>query len=191
MRKNDQIKLATDTVILLSSLILGYVAHSCQWVPTRPAAVPSACVLCGGLAAVDMICQIVKQGGKNAVSYPGEKRENNCIGKIERLILLDEQDKPVKSWDMAGRISLIIGREGGEEDVEVDLEDCAFSSFIDFQHAALNFCLDQWYVEDLGSQNGVKIRKVEDGECYRVMGRPCRVAAGDVLYIANTRLLLS
>lgn len=113
------------------------------------------------------------------------------VEKIERLILLDEQDKPVKSWDMAGRVSIVIGREGGGEDVDVDLEDCAFSSFIDFQHAVLNFCLDQWYVEDLGSQNGVKIRKAEDGECYKVMGRPCRVAAGDVLYIANTRLLLS
>ena len=54
-----------------------------------------------------------------------------------------------------------------------------------------NFCLDQWYVEDLGSQNGVKVRKAEDGECYKVMGRPCRVQAGDVLYIANTKLLLS
>ena len=119
------------------------------------------------------------------------KKHGTGVREIDRLILLDEQDKPVKSWDMAGRVSMVIGREGGEEEIDVDLEDCAFSSFIDFQHAVLNFCLDQWYVEDLGSQNGVKVRKAEDGECYKVMGRPCRIQAGDVLYIANTKLLLS
>ena len=86
---------------------------------------------------------------------------------------------------------MLIGRSGGEEDVDVDLEDCTYSSFIDFLHAVLNFAQDEWYVEDLGSQNGIKIRKVVDGECYKVMGRPCRVEAGDILYIANTRLLLS
>ena len=42
-----------------------------------------------------------------------------------------------------------------------------------------------------GSQNGVKVGKVEDGECYRVIHRPCKVVAGDVLYIANTKLLLT
>lgn len=76
-------------------------------------------------------------------------------------------------------------------ELDIDLSDCEYSSFIDFQHAVLNFCLDQWYVEDLGSQNGVKVGKVEDGECYRVIHRPCKVVAGDVLYIANTKLLLT
>ena len=66
-----------------------------------------------------------------------------------------------------------------------------YSSFVDFQHAVLNFCMDQWYVEDLESHNGVKVKKVEDGECYRVLHRPCRITAGDILYIANTTLLLT
>ena len=191
MRKNNRIKLTADTVILLSSLILCYVAYSCQWLPAWPAAIPTVCAVCGVFAIVDMFYQIAKQGSREAISYSKDKNRARTVEKIERLILLDEQDKPVKSWDMAGRVSIVIGREGGGEDVDVDLEDCAFSSFIDFQHAVLNFCLEQWYVEDLGSQNGVKIRKAEDGECYKVMGRPCQVAAGDVLYIANTRLLLS
>ena len=83
------------------------------------------------------------------------------------------------------------GSKNTEEIMDIDLSDCEYSSFIDFQHAVLNFCLDQWYVEDLGSQNGVKVGKVEDGECYRVIHRPCKVVAGDVLYIANTKLLLT
>lgn len=111
--------------------------------------------------------------------------------KIERLILLDEEGKPIRSWDLHGKVSQIIGKAGQDQELDIDLSDCEYSSFIDFQHAALNFCLDQWYIEDLGSQNGVKVRKVEDGECYKVIHRPCKVAAGDILYIANTKLLLT
>ena len=75
--------------------------------------------------------------------------------------------------------------------MDVDLEGCEYGAFVDYQHAALNYSLDQWYVEDLGSSNGVRVQKVEDGNCYRITDRPCRVMAGDVLYIANTRLLLT
>lgn len=110
---------------------------------------------------------------------------------VQKLVLLDGQDRPVKSWDMQGRISLIIGKADQSQEPDIDLSDCEYSSFIDFQHAVLNFTLDQWYVEDLESQNGVKVKKVEDGECYRVIHRPCKVAAGDILYIANTKLLLT
>ena len=118
---------------------------------------------------------------------PGIFQENG----IQRLILLDEQGKPVKSWNLEGKTSLIIGKAGRNQELDVDLSDCEYSSFIDFQHAVLNFCMDQWYVEDLESHNGVKIKKVEDGECYRVIHRPCKVTAGDVLYIASTKLLLT
>lgn len=110
---------------------------------------------------------------------------------IQRLILLDEQDKPVRQWEMAGRTAIVIGRRNQEEEVDVDLEECEYSTFIDPCHAVLNFCLDSWYIEDLGSQNGVKIRKVEDGICYKVLNRPCKINVGDVICIANTRLLLT
>ncbi len=130
----------------------------------------------------------------------GERKETDTMlpepeatpsHSIQRLLLLDEDGKPIKSWDLQGRVSLIIGKAGQDQELDIDLSDCEYSSFIDFQHAVLNFCLDQWYVEDLESQNGVKVKKVEDGECYRVLHRPCKVMAGDILYIANTRLLLT
>lgn len=131
--------------------------------------------------------------GKAAESSFIESEFNPGHGghEIERLILLDEAGKPIKSWDLQGKVSQIIGKAGQDQELDIDLSDCEYSSFVDFQHAVLNFCLDQWYVEDLGSQNGVKVRKVEDGECYRVIHRPCRVVAGDILYIANTKLLLT
>jgi len=130
------------------------------------------------------------QGRKASEVFPYEPEAVQTHG-IQRLLLLDEDGKPIKSWDLQGRVSLIIGKAGQDQELDIDLSDCEYSSFIDFQHAVLNFCLDQWYVEDLGSQNGVKIRKVEDGECYKVIHRPCRIVAGDILYIANTKLLLT
>lgn len=111
---------------------------------------------------------------------------------IQELILLDENEKPIKAWDLAGKVSLLIGRDNPQEPVDVDLEECEYSALIDEQHAVLNYCMDAWYVEDLNSHNGIRVRKVNDGLCYRVMkDRPCRLASGDLIYIANTKLLIT
>ena len=142
-----------------------------------------------GMAWVLYDIFFLRRRGKTEVSLSGTEVFHNQ--GIQRVILLDEEGKPVKSWDLQGKVSQIIGKAGQDQELDIDLSDCEYSSFIDFQHAVLNFCLDQWYIEDLGSQNGVKIRKVEDGECYRVIHRPCKVVAGDILYIANTKLLLT
>ena len=139
-----------------------------------------AAALCAAVSAWDLI-RLLAVAGKGEGEDP----------VIRELVLLDENNKPVRSWTLAGRVSVIIGRAGREEDVDVDLEGCEYGAFVDYQHAALNYSLDRWYVEDLGSSNGVRVQKVEDGNCYRIMNRPCQVRAGDVLYIANTRLLLT
>ncbi len=111
---------------------------------------------------------------------------------IRELILLDENEKPVKAWDLAGKVSLLIGRDCPDEQVDVDLEECEYSALIDYQHAVLNYCMDTWFIEDLNSQNGIRIRKVDDGVCYKIMkNRPCRLMPGDMIYIANTKLLIT
>lgn len=48
-------------------------------------------------------------------------------------MLLDEHDKPLKSWDLAGKTALIIGKKNDDEDVDVDLEDWEYSTFIQYQ----------------------------------------------------------
>lgn len=140
-----------------------------------------ACMICVLLSLISSSQMEGKAGNMESLQGQG----------LQRLILLDAQGKPVKSWNLEGKISLIIGKAGQNQELDIDLSDCEYSSFIDYQHAVLNFSVDQWYVEDLESHNGVKVKKVEDGECYRVLHRPCKVTAGDVLYIANTRLLLT
>ncbi len=192
MEKSRKIKIAADVVMLFCGAILFAVLRYDSWFKGKGTIIKAGLFLCMAVILADLLYQsfLLKSASPSSRKLQESGKVKAGLG-IERLILLDEQNKPVKSWDMEGRTAMLIGRSGGEEDVDVDLEDCAYSSFIDFLHAALNFAQDQWYVEDLGSQNGIKIRKVVDGECYKVMGRPCKVEAGDILYIANTRLLLS
>lgn len=178
-------KITVDLVILLCSVFL--LAHNLVW-KSAAAWQPAVFVLLVMIAVIAGM-DIFRQLKKKQTNHMEIDTEHHA--EIRQLILLDEQDKPVKSWDMAGKTALIIGKKGKDEEVDVDLEDCEYSSFIDTQHAALNFCLDSWYLEDLGSQNGVKIKKVEDGVCYKVLNRPCKVSAGDVIHIALTRLLLT
>lgn len=184
MKTKKIIKITADCIIIVCSGILlgiqiGNVHRRWFWI-----------LLCALLlllvgAAVDLIAQVYKK----TAGYKNNPPENDRA--IRQLILLDEQNKPVKSWELSGKIAVIIGKRGNDEEVDVDLEDCEYSTFINPQHAALNFCQNFWYIEDLNSQNGVQVKKVEDGVCYKVLNRPCRVMPGDIIYIANTKLLLT
>lgn len=121
-----------------------------------------------------------------------ENLEEYDTYNISELILLDENNKPIKSWDLSGKISLLIGKEHDGEDVDVDLEECEYSALIDYEHAILNYCLDYWYIEDVYSKNGVRVQTINDGICYKVAkDRPCRLNAGDIIFIANTKLLIT
>lgn len=185
MKTKRTLKMAADSIILLCSSILlfsiymGNMDRRWFWILLFL----QLLFMIG--AAADLRVQVQS---KNA----GYKKSEPAVDSaIHQLILLDEQNKPVKSWDLSGKIAVVIGKKNEEEEVDVDLEDCEYSTFINPQHAALNFCQNFWYIEDLGSQNGVQVEKVEDGVCYKVLSRPCRVMPGDIIYIANTRLLLT
>lgn len=186
-KKDKKMKRFLDVLLLLGGAMLTFGFYrqieEYQWISVLIAALV-ICMLC---VLFDLI---ISFAGNDSSLQAFEPEASQGHGP-KQLILLDEQGKPVKAWDLQGRTALIIGKAGQGQELDVDLSDCEYSSFIDFQHAVINFCLDQWYVEDLNSQNGVKIKKVEDGECYRVIHRPCKIAAGDVLYIANTKLLLT
>lgn len=184
MKTKKTIKIAADVIILLCSGILllsiyiGDVDRRWFWTLFW------ILVLFIVGAVIDLKVQMSRKP-TNGMSQPADDMT------IRQLILLDEQDKPIKSWDLSGKTAVVIGKKNEEEEVDVDLEDCEYSTFINPQHAALNFCRNFWYIEDLNSQNGVQVKKVEDGICYKVLNRPCRVMPGDIIYIANTRLLLT
>ncbi|HYH05266.1 MAG TPA: FHA domain-containing protein, partial [Bacillota bacterium] len=59
------------------------------------------------------------------------------------------------------------------------------------QHAVLNFSGESWYIEDLGSTNGSGIKRITDNKRFRLeQGKPYRLSAGDLIYIANIQILV-
>lgn len=184
---NRKKKIWFDTAILMASC-LWILAAWYLGLPVRVVQISLIItVLIDGIVIIDCFRQLGnpddRQAGKAqaAAGFPAHE-----------LVLLNEEEKPVRAWDLAGRTAMVIGRKSRDEQVDVDLSDCEYSALINVQHAALNYCLDSWYLEDLGSQNGIRIKKVEDGKCYQVApNRPCKVVAGDVIYIAKTKLLFT
>lgn len=179
--------------ILLDIAIL---AASCVWVfavwfyqmPEIVIRVSVAAALIIGIAA---LCDWVRNAGRREHDQVFSEQAATEFAAYE-LVLLNEHDKPVRAWDLTGKTAMVIGRKSKQEDVDVDLSDCEYSALVNIHHAVLNFSLDAWYVEDLGSQNGIRITKAEDGVCYRVTAnRPCKLSAGDVIYIAKTKLLFT
>lgn len=107
---------------------------------------------------------------------------------IQVMALLDEEGNVIAEWNIAGKTSLLIGRDTHKEDVDINLANTAFGGMVDRQHAVLNYTAGQWYIEDLDSTNGIRIQK-PDGRIYEVSRtQPCQVEKGDVLLIGLTRL---
>lgn len=126
----------------------------------------------------------IGSGRKKEGQFPGG-------GQISRLLLLSEEDTELMAWDMYGKTSLVIGRDVGENQVDVNLAASPYASMVDVEHAVLNFSGGEWYVEDIGSRNGISIKKAQDGRTYRLSrDTPCRVEAGDILLAGMNRLLL-
>lgn len=102
--------------------------------------------------------------------------------------LLNENDERLTSWNIYGKNGLVIGRDIGENQVDINLDQTTYASMIDIEHAVLNFSGNDWYVEDISVKNGVSIQKT-DGKKYKLAyGKPCKLERGDIIYIALTRL---
>lgn len=109
---------------------------------------------------------------------------------ITEIVLLNEEDEVIAEWNLYGKTSMVIGRDVGENQVNVNLNNAAFSSMVDLEHAVLNYSAGNWYVEDLGSKNGISIVKVDGKKYHLTSSKPCLLGMGDILYVAMTKLLL-
>ena len=109
-------------------------------------------------------------------------------GLITEIVLLNEEDKPLMSWDIYGKTAMVIGRDVRENQVDIDLGQSPYASMVDIEHAVLNYSAGNW---DLGSSNGISIKKASDGRVYRLSrDTACRLERGDCLYIGLNHLLL-
>lgn len=112
-------------------------------------------------------------------------------GGVTQLVLLSEEDTELASWDLYGKTALVIGRDMGENQVDVNLGAVTYASMIDVEHATLNYAAGYWYVEDLGSKNGVSVQPASDGKKYRLAAdRPCKLHRGDFLFVGLTKLVI-
>ncbi|UJF32220.1 FHA domain-containing protein [Paenibacillus hexagrammi] len=110
---------------------------------------------------------------------------------VSKLALLDEEEEVVHEWPLHGYTSLLIGKSSVPGEVDINLFEAEYASLISKQHAVLNLVAGNWFVEDIHSRNGVGIKKVRQPKKRKLeVEEPHLIEIGDVIYIANTRLLV-
>lgn len=173
--------------IMVCTLSIAIAILGCLYVENESAQ-QILCGICGVLFLLFLILAIVdsdKSGRRR-------KRERSVKGNrrsIHTLVLLDENDEEIAEWNIAGKISVLIGRNTQREDVDINLLNTAFAGMVDRQHAVMNYTAGQWYIEDLDSANGIRVRKRKDNKIYEVAKtQPCLVEKGDILFIGLTKL---
>lgn len=143
-----------------------------------------------GLAVFSLLALFGKDGKRMA----GGNRKSELpseTGQITEAVLLSEEDTELMTWDLYGKTAAVIGRDVKENQVDIDLGSSPYASMVDIEHAVLNYSCGGWYVEDLGSSNGLKVKKAMDGKVYKLSAdTPCKLEQGDCLYIGLNRLLL-
>ncbi|NRR04874.1 FHA domain-containing protein [Brevibacillus sp. RS1.1] len=118
---------------------------------------------------------------------PEPKKEDG----VTKLVLLDEEGESVKEWLIQGETSLLIGKSSAQNEVDIDLADAEYAALISKQHAVLNQASGDWFIEDIHSKNGTGIKQPNKRDKSKLeIEQPHKVKAGDIIYIANTRLLL-
>lgn len=166
-------------------------------------------IICCFLAAIMMLCYTYMEREEQRQMYmiicgalllfffilfwldsPSHGYRRGKAGKmIQQLLLLDEEGNEISAWHIGGKTSVLIGRDAKKENVDINLQNTEYGGMVERQHAVLNYAGGQWYIEDLGSKNGVKIQKGRDGELYRIAKEHlCRVNVGDIIFIGKTRL---
>jgi hypothetical protein len=110
---------------------------------------------------------------------------------IRTLMLIDGEGSYSTEWEMEGRKSLLIGKNTKNSQVDVDLSTAEYAALISKEHAVLNFASNNWYIEDIGSCNGVGVKKMNEISKIKLpKDTPCKLDSGDIIYIANTKLFI-
>lgn len=106
------------------------------------------------------------------------------------LVLLNDEGSEIKHWDLRNKSGLVIGRDDGDAEVEVDLSDTEYFSLVSHQHAVMNFSDKCWYLSDAGSRNGTSVVYAETTEkLLLASGEPVPIRVGDRIYIAGEIVL--
>ena len=83
-------------------------------------------------------CAYRSLADKSFAAYNLSRRKIGT-NNISQISLLNKKGEPVNSWELYGRTSAVIGKDIGENKVDIDLSDNPYASMIDVEHAVLNY----------------------------------------------------
>lgn len=121
----------------------------------------------------------------NDFSFKKEKIQDTFLSE---LVLLSEEDTVVKTWNILGKNSLVIGKKNSEEDIDIDLSDTYFSGTVSDVHAILNYVDGSWYIEDMQSKNGTQIKGFLEDKLYNIKDGQSKLAKKDYIFIGLNKL---
>ena len=116
------------------------------------------------------------------------KREKIQDTFLSELVLLSEEDSVVKTWNILGKNSLVIGKKNSEEDIDIDLSDTYFSGTVSDIHAILNYVDGFWYIEDMQSKNGTQIKGCLENKLYNIKDGQSKLTRKDYIFIGLNKL---
>lgn len=120
-----------------------------------------------------------------------EKREQYEKNRqpASRVVLLNEEGASLMEWSLQRQTSLIIGKSTDKEPVDIDLSGSAVAQMISKQHAVLNYTDKGWFIDDIDSKNGTRVKKASQNAIMDVkLVGAVEVERGDIIYIASTML---
>ena len=110
---------------------------------------------------------------------------------ISAIQLLNENEEVTHEWYIKEEQGLIIGKNFQNQLVDIDLTDADYAVLIEKQHASLNCVNGKWFLEDLGSRNGVGIKMAQQVQVKRLANEEVvQVNPGDRIYVAKAILQL-
>jgi len=110
---------------------------------------------------------------------------------ITCFALISQEGGREKEWFVSGAVSFLIGRSTADTEVDIELGDTHYSSYVSDEHAVINLIAGSWYVEDMDSGNGVGLRRKHDECVYRLKpGQQYEIDIGDVIYISKAKILV-
>jgi hypothetical protein len=110
---------------------------------------------------------------------------------IKRLILMNPDGGREKEWHCEGVASFLIGKGTSSSAVDIELGDTQYCDYISNEHAVLNNMQGIWYLEDLGSTNGVGLKKKGEEYTLRLKASVAyKVDEGDIIYISKAKILV-
>lgn len=170
-------------ITIIDLLIYGILAGMVLYALLRPLHYTWQMSIVAGSAVIASV--LIWTGGRPKTK-PSLTRE-----AVAKIVLLDDDGERVKEWYVKGENSVLIGKNTQRGEVDIDLSDCEYASLVSSEHAVLNRVGDQWFIEDADSHSGTAIRKAGRSDAKRlIVEEPLEIGMGDMIFIANTRLLV-